>query len=290
MSKNNLRTNASVEQGALPSLSRRALNLLEKRTYVDVEFIVGPEEGESGETKFFEAHKLILAMNSEAFEAMFYGDLAEQGRVRVVDLDAVGFEYFLRYLYSERLEVTTILEALQTRLAAEKYLVSHLVTMCTDYIGKELSPKNVCKAKEDLALFHENRFDDKIEEIIKEKTKDVLESEAFIEASEDTVHTILRMNTLTVSEDDLMCALYAWARAKCSKTMSSATGEDVRTALEPFLKQVRFLAMTTERFVEGPVTWRIFSSDEALSILANLVVPKSMKLPAFCTQNASPRV
>lgn len=279
-----------MQQGTQSSLSRRAINFLERGAYMDVEFIVGPEEGE---TESFLAHKLILAMSSEAFEAMFYGGLAEQRQVRVVDLDAVGFRYFIRYLYNERVEVTTILEALQARQAAQKYLVHDLVDLCTEFISKSiksLPPEEACRAKDHLALFNEHAFDDDIAAIITTRSKEVLESEAFVEASEDTVHEILTMNILSVSEDDLLDALYAWARAESSKTTNNPSGEELRKVLDPFLSEVRFLAMTPKRFVEGPLAWSIFSADEALSILANLTEAGTAKLPEFCCRDRTPRV
>lgn len=219
----------------MPSLAKRARNLLQREAHTDVEFVVGPE---NGETKSFRAHRLILAMSSEALEAMFFGVLAQQDKVRIIDLDATGFDYFVRYLYSESLEVETILEALQTRQAADKYLVPHLVGLCTEFIGKSikaLTPNEACRAKEHLALFKEHSFDDTIDSLIETQSKAVLECEAFVEASEDTVHHILRMNKLSVPEDDLMNALYALVRARCSQRACGSTGEEVRKILDPFL-------------------------------------------------------
>lgn len=48
--------------------------------------------------KILHANKMILALCSPVFEAMFYGDLAEKRNpIPIVDVDPVIFETFLRF-------------------------------------------------------------------------------------------------------------------------------------------------------------------------------------------------
>ncbi|KAG0426085.1 hypothetical protein HPB47_026795 [Ixodes persulcatus] len=44
----------------------------------------------------FKAHKMVLAMRNEIFEAMFYGNLPEKDQVRGTDLHPDGFSAFLK--------------------------------------------------------------------------------------------------------------------------------------------------------------------------------------------------
>jgi len=46
--------------------------------------------------KILRANRTILALCSPVFEAMFFGDLAEQDPVPIVDIDSDIFETFLK--------------------------------------------------------------------------------------------------------------------------------------------------------------------------------------------------
>lgn len=64
---------------------------LKKGILTDVKFIVGPEK------TMYHAHRLILALRSPVFEAMFYGGLAERGdTVTIPDVSSDGFSHLLR--------------------------------------------------------------------------------------------------------------------------------------------------------------------------------------------------
>ncbi|GIY30152.1 hypothetical protein CDAR_367321, partial [Caerostris darwini] len=61
----------------------------------------GPERrdvhsGPSSASKKYVGHRVLLAMTSPVFEAMFYGDMADKSKViRITDLAPIGFENLL---------------------------------------------------------------------------------------------------------------------------------------------------------------------------------------------------
>ncbi|KAL0808912.1 hypothetical protein ABMA28_012578 [Loxostege sticticalis] len=67
--------------------------LYASKKYVDCKFLVGPDKVP------FEAHKLILAMASEAFEEQLYSDNTSDEPILVPDVDPDVFEAILRYIY-----------------------------------------------------------------------------------------------------------------------------------------------------------------------------------------------
>ncbi|KAG0442496.1 hypothetical protein HPB47_015688 [Ixodes persulcatus] len=75
------------------SAQRDELTLLLEERLTDVEFLV--EDG-SDPPKVFKAHKMMLALRNEIFEAMFYGKLLEKDQVRITDLHPDGFFTFLK--------------------------------------------------------------------------------------------------------------------------------------------------------------------------------------------------
>lgn len=78
---------ANVPQGP----TRKDLKYLLDGLQTDVEFLVGDPPGTR-----FKAHKLILAMRNDVFEAMFYGSIPEDGDVIIPDLHPDGFRAFLK--------------------------------------------------------------------------------------------------------------------------------------------------------------------------------------------------
>ncbi|KAK8770841.1 hypothetical protein V5799_012695 [Amblyomma americanum] len=116
---------------------------LDSGRLTDVEFkvrsAVFPDVPESK----FRAHKRLLALRSEVFEAMFFGDLAEGDIVNITDVHPKGFEIMLRYLYSGCARISSVLDALHARAASRKYLVASLRNGCTEYMRKNLVPSNL---------------------------------------------------------------------------------------------------------------------------------------------------
>ncbi|KAM7289832.1 BTB/POZ domain-containing protein 2 [Ixodes scapularis] len=72
---------------------QRTSSLLQNKAFTDVTFIVGPPSA----SKKYVGHRVLLAMTSPVFEAMFYGDMADKSKViRIADIAPIGFENLLR--------------------------------------------------------------------------------------------------------------------------------------------------------------------------------------------------
>lgn len=65
-------------------------NLLENESLSDVVFLV-----DQPPTRY-PCHKLILALGSQVFKAMFYGKIKEKDEIRVPDVTKEGFSIMLR--------------------------------------------------------------------------------------------------------------------------------------------------------------------------------------------------
>ncbi|KAL1485383.1 hypothetical protein MTO96_047328, partial [Rhipicephalus appendiculatus] len=116
---------------------------LEGGRYADVQFHVISEKFNLSKT--FKAHKLLLALSSEAFEVMFYGEPGEQSETVVVtDLHPDGFYGLLKYVYAGKPCLVNCEEALHTKAAAEKYQLPELAQDCETYISRALTPEGIC--------------------------------------------------------------------------------------------------------------------------------------------------
>jgi speckle-type POZ protein len=94
----------------------------------------------------FAAHKIILAMRSPVFAAMFHNRTYKEalsGQVKVDDIDPDVFQELLRYLYTG-LTRSTAMEVMAPGIlaAANKYLLDQLKHRCETHLIRQMSAKN----------------------------------------------------------------------------------------------------------------------------------------------------
>lgn len=267
---------ANVPQGP----TRKDLKYLLDGLQTDVEFLVGDPPGTR-----FKAHKLILAMRNDVFEAMFYGSIPEEGDVIIPDLHPDGFRAFLSYLYSHEAKFADVETALLTKRAAQKYLDLNLVGLCTEFVRKSIKPDTLCCVLDVLAISDEpmSEYDVAINETLRTKAGEVLDSKTFISASEVTILEVLRREK-RVSEYEVLRSIHAWAVVKCSAVADTPSDKLLERSMKALLSEIKLLSLTPAEFVEGPAAWKIFTVDEAYSILSNIIKRGSMPLPDFCKQ------
>lgn len=69
-------------------------------------------------------HKLILAMASPVFEAMFFGGLPEKNDpIEILDVQPDAFKALLEYIYTDKININTVDKAFELCYAAKKYMV-----------------------------------------------------------------------------------------------------------------------------------------------------------------------
>lgn len=255
--------------------------------YADVEFAVTPDQFPVSKT--FKGHTQLLAMRNDVFGAMFYGKLVEKGTVVIKDLHPDGFYGLLKYLYTGKLKLTSIAEAMYTRSAAEKYLVPELVLACTEYIKKSLTVDEVCRLIDYTAVRDGGQIDAAVDLVLKRNSAAVLASEAFTDCLEATVHYVLDKVT-NVPEVSVVHAVHRWAEAAREKG-ATASGKltDLKTVMAPFLAKLRLLALTPKEFAKTVGAWGVIDKDEAFAILCILTTSESAAPPEWLCQDRTPR-
>lgn len=113
-------------------------NLLRDQTFSDVKFDVHGEE--------FAAHKAIMAARSEVFSAMFatHSNFAEaqNGSVKIVDVEKDVFREMLNFIYTGKVENLNQM-ADELLAAADKYALTRLKVMCEEALCSNLTTENV---------------------------------------------------------------------------------------------------------------------------------------------------
>ncbi|XP_077535814.1 BTB/POZ domain-containing protein 6-like [Haemaphysalis longicornis] len=184
----------AVDEGKMTSIEHHfsVEKYLDSGLLTDVVLNVRSEMFPEVPERKFRCHKLFLAMRNDVFYSMFYGGLAEEGPVNIVDVHPDGFNVLLRYLYSGKATLKAIEEALHARAAARKYLVSKLVEGCTDYIKRGLSASNICAYLNYYGATQEPERDTAaLNVVLTGQANNILLSETFIVAQEYTIDFIL---------------------------------------------------------------------------------------------------
>ncbi len=113
------------------------------------------------------AKKSVLARRNEVFHAMFYGSYSLRHRtgggsqqlinnqvehIDEPDVDGRAFKNLISYLNGEKVELRSVVTAVETLHAAEKYICDGLMKICATYLAGQLSPDNV------LQIYRRARF------------------------------------------------------------------------------------------------------------------------------------
>lgn len=270
------------------STQRDDLTLFLEERLTDVEFLV---EYDPHPPKVVKAHKMMLAVRNEVFEAMFYGNLPEKDQVRITDLHPDGFFTFIKYLYTRKATFVDIQQAVHTRAAAQKYMDSKGMQDCDTFIQQEVKPTNVCIVLDYLVKYGNiANLDGIINNILAANIRQVLTSKAFIAASSESVVRILKVPGLKITEYEIIEGVYNWAVARCKQEPDKPTIATLQKSMRPFLPELRFLTLSAQEFVKGPALWKIMTGSEALAVLCNILKPGSEMWPEVICKIAEKRI
>ncbi|XP_075556997.1 BTB/POZ domain-containing protein 6-like [Dermacentor variabilis] len=255
-------------------------SFLDSGELADFEFVVKSGDQNQVIVKRFRVHKQFLAMRNEVFRAMFYGDIAEKSHVTITDIHPDGFELLLRFLYSGKMKMASIDDALRTRFAAKKYLVEQLEEACSAYIKKNLSAGRLCSF---IDYYMRNSYPDMdgaVAAILNsDKAPAVLASKEFNVALEETVRYIVD-KIRNVPEHSVACAVFGWAQEQCLRSLQTDRPLELKTLVRSFFPKIRFLTMTMEEFLNGPGSWGVLDDAQIVGLLRGIVSRGWGPLPA----------
>lgn len=215
--------------------------------------------------KDFKAHKLILCISSPVFEAMFYGPLSSSDCVVVPDIEPDIFQQLLNFMYTDKVELRSIEEALELLYAAKKYLLDELTDMCTTYVKDHMSIDNIIT----ILNCPEYLQDDQVGPIAIQlfcQHAEYLLQENKMEMSPHCLKLVLESNAFNIKEKDLIKHIFAWTALYCKQNDLPITLKTKRDVLikNYIFKSLRFLTMSLEEL------------DEVILDENNLLVPSEI--------------
>ena len=195
--------------------------------------MVPASEADSETRKTIPAHKLVLAISSPVFYAMFYGQLAEaKDCVELPDCEYDSLLEFFRYLYSDKANLTGS-NVMHVLYLANKYIVPSLAEKCSEYLRKNLSTANVFSILPQAKKFEDKDLEDRCWEVIEENTEEAV---------------------------DLFKAVDRWATGESERQGITADGESKRRIIgEDIVKAIRFPLMSQKEFVSVVLDSRILN-------------------------------
>ncbi|XP_026757314.1 kelch-like protein 40 [Galleria mellonella] len=195
--------------------------------------------------KDFKAHKLILGISSPVFEAMFYGPLSNNKDVIITDIEPDIFQLVLNYIYTDKVDISSVEQAFELLYASRKYLLQSLVEICITFIQENISIDNVIEV-----LNYPEYLQDK--QLITYSLKLFCEHPSYLlhEYKNIITHScmkiILEAEEINIKEKDLIKHVFEWTICQCKQSNIYCTIENRRNILinNGIFKLLRFCALT----------------------------------------------
>ena len=244
------------------SIKHRMKYIFNTELQSDVKFIVPVSNGVS-ESNVISAHKLVLAIGSPVFFAMFYGQIADaRDSIELPDCEYEGVLELFRFIYSDEVELTGS-NVMHVLYLAKKYLVPSLAEKCAEFLLKNLDTSNVFAILPYAQKFEDKELENRCWEVIDLHTEEVVISDYFIGAERSLVESVVKRGRLNVKEVELFKAVNRWAEKKIEKQGIALDGKAKRRIIgEEILKEIRFPVMSLEEFAGVVIDSNILNIQE----------------------------
>ncbi|KAK3860250.1 hypothetical protein Pcinc_033688 [Petrolisthes cinctipes] len=231
------------------------------------------------------AHRLVLAMSSPVFEAMLYGPLAEEGpEVSLAEDPPEAVEWMLEYMYRGQTHLPDITLCVHVYQLASKYQMEPLMALCSENLRGNLTASNLSEMYDTAVLLDDSALLQRCAQVVSHSPTAVLTSPHLGRLTRNALNHLLIQPLHVASEVTIFQAIRNWGQSQGCGT------DEVREAILEFLPQIRFLAMTTDEFVEHVMPSGVMNLQEASAILMNIMKVRDVPLPTLCSQMREKRL
>lgn len=219
-------------------------------------------------------HRILLAIASPVFRAMFFGPIRDKVTVEITDSNAEAFKEFLQFFYLN--EVTLTMENIEeVAKLADKYDMIGCLNTCAAFLEDQLTDDNMLWGYKLAISLKNNKLKQFCEKRISFHTENIFKSEAFLRCDRNVLKNILQMGELLCNEIEVLKACLSWAKYTCRQEGKQLTAHDMRTQLGECLYLIRFAAMTTEDLATHTAPYKgLLTGDEAAEIFYAISVLK----------------
>ena len=268
------------------SISQRTKYIFNTALLSDVKFIVPMSNGES-ESKAIPAHKLVLAIGSPVFFAMFYGQMADtRDSIELPDCEYESLLELFRFIYSDEVKLTGS-NVMHVLYLAKKYLVPSLAEKCAEFLRKNLNASNAFSILSHAQKFEDKDLENRCWEVVEVQTEEALASDDFVVAERSLVESVVKREKLNVKEIELFKAVNRWAEKKIEKQGIASDGIAKRAIIgEEILKEIRFPLMSQKEFARIVIDSNILNAQEVGDMMKHYSQVLTSPLPYL----QSPRI
>ncbi|XP_076062191.1 BTB/POZ domain-containing protein 6-A-like isoform X1 [Oratosquilla oratoria] len=249
-------------QLALQNVTERLQYLYSTREHTDLEIVL-PEYDEK-----FKAHRLVLIMSSPVFETMLTGSMAVEKELTLYEDSPQAIRRLLDCMYKDSMDLESIDEALEVYAAAHKYQLDVARRICSEYIISNLTEEKTLVALDASLLYEDLNMNNKCNELLDKKPDDVMGADCVSMIRKETMKNLLQREDLEVSSEMvLLNAIITWGKAQIYQREEEPCNSALRKETEDLLKEVRFMTMSSDEFIDKVIDTDIFSHTECIHIL-----------------------
>lgn len=222
--------------------------------------------------------------------------------LRLPNMQPDVFEQILRFIYTGQVSLSSVESTLRLIEPAQTFHLPELRSRCLAYISKHVSANNVLQVLKHLLApaihpqstaakitdsgastspcqdveCHEedNRQNELVFKcflIVDRHADAVLNSEAFDTLDYEMMVEIAKRDTLEVTSESIVFdAVMRWACRACKRERKELTAENKSEVLGKALFLVRYLLMTHEEFLRGPVSQGVLQKDDREVLLSRI--------------------
>ncbi|CAD5232091.1 unnamed protein product [Bursaphelenchus xylophilus] len=224
------------------------------------------------EERRFPAHKTILSCRSEYFRAMFFGGMKEGKDAEVVlhETSPAAFEILLNYFYSGKLRFSNMKLPLFLEVFAlvHQYGIKKLEDSMCEYLKHSLQVNNVAIIYSTAYLFALDNLMNDCLEFMDKNAVDVMNTEAFLQLSGQSLLRILSRNSFCAPELLIFQSLTKWI-------YSHPEEANMHTCL---LKQIRLTLIKLEDIMENVRPTNLMEPERVLDAIHDQITKRTSDL------------
>ncbi|XP_076050192.1 BTB/POZ domain-containing protein 6-like [Oratosquilla oratoria] len=207
-------------------------------------------------------------MSSPVFLAMLNGPLATSKELTLPEDPRQFFRKLLGHMYLNRIDLESVEEALEVYKLAHKYRMGSAMKNCVQYIASNGKAETMPAVLETLALYEDAELKEKCKEILDRDPDAVMLPETVSRLSKESLRALLTDDTLAFSSEAVpFRGLIAWGKAQLGQ-QEEPSGSALREEIgDDLLREVRFLDMSCDEFVDNVIGSVVLTHTECIHIL-----------------------
>ena len=242
-------------------------NRLERNEFMYCNELISDIKFYIGKTKqiLIPAHKYVLGTSSPVFFAMCCSEFRKDDIININDCDPEPFLELLRFIYYDQVHLTKT-NALDVLYLADKYIIPFLSKECVNFLLDNVTTENVLEVLSASLCLNEKRLEKHCWSILSRKTKEILQSDSFLDIDHMLLIKILKKDCLDVLEVDVFEAVKKWVERECFRNSLELTTSNKRVLLTDILPLIRFPVMSAKEFALSPAQSDLLSLEDIKNI------------------------